>query len=139
MTDDTEYKCIGCSRYKFRSDFYDSSAANAKDGRNPYCTHCCKVNRSLEGVRKRDKRSKMSVRQQQRAKNLGIARDHSLTLAKVFKRYHGWCGICNEWVQPKHASMDHIKPLSKGGTHTFCNVQLSHLKCNLRKGAMYES
>jgi 5-methylcytosine-specific restriction endonuclease McrA len=30
--------------------------------------------------------------------------------------------------------MDHAFPLGKGGTHTWDNIQLSHLICNLRKG-----
>ena len=31
------------------------------------------------------------------------------------------------------ASLDHIVPLSQGGTHTLGNVQLAHLVCNERK------
>ena len=50
----------------------------------------------------------------------------------------GWiCQICHKKVNKrlKHphsmcASLDHIVPLSKGGTHIYANVQLTHLKCN---------
>lgn len=59
---------------------------------------------------------------------------------KVFQR-DGWrCGRCGKKVNkrlkypdPKSASLDHIVPLSAGGDHTYVNVQLAHLRCNLEK------
>ena len=58
----------------------------------------------------------------------------------VYKR-DGWvCGICGEPVNkdlgypdPESASLDHIIPLATGGTHTWDNVQLAHLRCNVEK------
>lgn len=58
----------------------------------------------------------------------------------VFER-DGWvCGICGEpvdknlqWPDQWSKSLDHVKPLSKGGHHVWDNVQLSHLDCNIRK------
>ena len=29
-----------------------------------------------------------------------------------------------------YPTIDHIKPISKGGTHTWDNVQLAHFHCN---------
>ena len=125
-------QCIGCSEYKPLDNFY--KAANTDDGLNRYCKKCCKVNRALESVRRRDRKSKISFRQRHRAKLLGLACDSTITLAKVFRQSHGTCSLCGEWVKPRHASIDHIVPVSKGGTHTWNNVQLVHLVCNLRKG-----
>jgi 5-methylcytosine-specific restriction endonuclease McrA len=34
----------------------------------------------------------------------------------------------------QHAHLDHIVPLSKGGTHTWANVALTHGLCNQKKG-----
>jgi 5-methylcytosine-specific restriction endonuclease McrA len=34
----------------------------------------------------------------------------------------------------QHAHLDHIVPLSKGGTHTWANVALTHGACNQKKG-----
>lgn len=36
---------------------------------------------------------------------------------------------------PLCASIDHIVPLSQGGTNDLTNLQLAHLRCNLRKRA----
>lgn len=59
---------------------------------------------------------------------------------KVYLR-DGWiCQHCKKrvnkrlkWPDPLCASLDHIIPLSKGGTHTYSNVQLTHLSCNFAK------
>ena len=63
-----------------------------------------------------------------------------IDLKGVFAECGMTCGICKERVDfrlkhpdPKSPSIDHIIPLSKGGTHTYENVQLTHLVCNLRK------
>ena len=60
----------------------------------------------------------------------------------VFVRDRWICGICGtsvdpllEYPDPFSASLDHVIPLSKGGTHTYSNVQCSHLRCNVGKGA----
>ncbi len=126
-------QCVGCGDIKARAQYYKCSTT--EDGLNRYCKHCCKVNRALEAVRKRDKKSKISFRQRHRANDLGVECDDSIKLVEVFRRARGMCGLCKKWVAPGKASMDHIKPLSKHGTHTWDNVQLTHLKCNLIKGA----
>ncbi len=126
-------RCVGCKNTKKNEDFYNSS--KTEDGLNRYCIQCCKVNRSLEAVRKRDKKSKISFRQRHRAGVLGVECDTSITLVEVFRISRGICNECHLWVPPGKASIDHRYPLSKGGTHTWDNVQLVHLICNLRKGA----
>lgn len=71
--------------------------------------------------------------------------DYSITIAKLIKRDEGICKICGEKVDTKdytidsnrnfivgerYPSIDHIIPVSKGGTHTWNNVQLAHHQCN---------
>ncbi len=128
----TVKRCVLCGLIKEKSLFYKNT--NTTDKLNRYCIKCCKVNRALEAVRKRDKKSKISMRQRHRAGVLGVACDDTIKLVGVYKADLGVCTICKAWVKPKHASMDHIIPLSKGGTHTWPNIQLVHLVCNLRKG-----
>jgi 5-methylcytosine-specific restriction endonuclease McrA len=61
----------------------------------------------------------------------------------VFRR-DGWvCQLCGKPVDkalkgtrsPGAPTLDHIIPLSKGGSHTYGNVQLAHWTCNAAKGA----
>lgn len=45
------------------------------------------------------------------------------------------CGICGKPIEDmKDCTIDHIRPLSKGGQTTLENCQLAHFKCNLLKG-----
>lgn len=65
----------------------------------------------------------------------------ALVLQFLFRRNPN-CGICNKRVDlsldtphPYAPSVDHIKPLCKGGEHDIDNVQLAHFSCNARKGS----
>ena len=35
-------------------------------------------------------------------------------------------------------SLDHVVPLSRGGSHTLGNVRCAHLICNIRKGSKFD-
>lgn len=52
----------------------------------------------------------------------------------IYKR-DGWrCHICKKKVAKKQASLDHLIPLSQGGSHTSDNVALAHRRCNSKRG-----
>lgn len=59
----------------------------------------------------------------------------------IYEKDDWMCGLCGERVNEKlkypnkmSATIDHIIPLSIGGTHEIRNVQLAHLHCNKCKG-----
>jgi len=60
----------------------------------------------------------------------------------VFERDGFRCLICTEPLRmdvkaphPLTPSIDHIVPLSRGGAHSYANIQSAHLACNVAKGA----
>jgi 5-methylcytosine-specific restriction endonuclease McrA len=60
----------------------------------------------------------------------------------IAKRDKYRCGLCGGKVDmtrqhpdPMFASIDHVVPLSQGGTNDLHNLQLAHLRCNLTKRA----
>lgn len=75
------------------------------------------------------------------------ARKHAATigvvdLAALWDAQAGRCPLCLEQIDlglkapdPMSKSVDHIVPLSKGGTHEQSNLQWTHLVCNIKKGA----
>jgi hypothetical protein len=130
-------QCRCCKRVLPAADSHFYHLVSGPQGLHPNCIQCCKVSRALEAVRKRDKSSKISVRQRVRAQSLGITYEE-VYLVEVYRIRRGICGLCLMWVMPKHASMDHIRPLSKGGTHHYVNIQLTHLLCNLQKSNKYD-
>lgn len=70
--------------------------------------------------------------------------DNDITLEKLYNRSTGVCALCGRPCDyedyvfngsvfiagNRYPSIDHIKPLSKGGSHTWDNVQLAHKQCN---------
>ena len=68
--------------------------------------------------------------------------DKSVTLENVYKKFNGICQNCGKRLNfncdsnsNDYPSIDHIKPLSKGGCHKWDNVQLLCRHCNEVKGA----
>ena len=71
--------------------------------------------------------------------------DDAVTLRAVMKRDHGICMLCglpvdetdmkNGHPSKMYPTIDHIIPISVGGSHTWKNVQLAHNSCNARKCA----
>ena len=60
---------------------------------------------------------------------------------EIFYRDLFMCKLCNKPLDMKakapeslSPSIDHIIPLSKGGTHEPANCQAAHLRCNISKG-----
>lgn len=80
------------------------------------------------------------ARQRRRAKMHGAASE-PYTLAEIAARDEHGCQLCGNRVRmdlvypdPMSPSIDHIVPISDGGSDLRVNVQLAHLVCNLRKG-----
>ncbi len=75
--------------------------------------------------------------------------DNDITLKKLFYRDNGTCAICGGkcdfedykvkngkfCVGRRYPTVDHIFPLSKGGKHSWKNIQLAHQACNSKKGS----
>lgn len=74
--------------------------------------------------------------------------DKDISLEKLYKRDKGICYLCGERcdyndkvitkegyyiVGETYPSIDHVKPLSKGGKHSWNNVRLAHHSCNTIK------
>lgn len=90
-----------------------------------------------------------SVKKDRRIKKLkSICVDRNITLETLFKKSGGVCALCGglcDWSDhtvkddgsfvagAMYPSIDHIKPISKGGLHEWKNVQLAHCRCNCLK------
>lgn len=63
-----------------------------------------------------------------------------VTIAYLYERDNGRCGLCGgkvslkrRWPDLLSPSKDHILPIAKGGDDSRANKQLAHLGCNLKK------
>lgn len=60
------------------------------------------------------------------------------TIYKMLKnRFAGVvpCFLCGMFVAPSDASLEHIKPLSEGGTDLIGNLTIAHIECNSARGS----
>ena len=103
-----------------------------------YCSHKC-YTKAYEATKDANRRKKIA----------NALVDHDINLERLYERDHGICAICGgkcDWSDHKrngryfiagknYPSIDHIVPLSKGGEHSWNNVQLVHFSCNSKKGA----
>jgi ribosomal protein L37E len=74
---------------------------------------------------------------QRRKEQMRSAYKEPVSFKKIYKRDKGMCGICGMEVpydkSPTNiwgATIDHIIPISQGGTHEPSNCQLAHRLCN---------
>lgn len=78
----------------------------------------------------------------QRARKFGVSYEYINPLT-VYTRDEWTCRLCHQPIDPHatfphphSASLDHAVPISRGGPHTYDNVQAAHLRCNIRKAAI---
>lgn len=110
----------------------------------PRDTHCRTCGVEIVGLGRffcSDRCSKKLEKKIRRARKLSAGPHEAVGLAYVMKRDAGKCRLCGGAVDrnavvphPKAPTLDHVVPLSRGGTHTRANLQLAHFSCNVIKG-----
>ena len=110
-----------------------------------FCSDECrnKYKRTAISINRRNG-NRVHTKNIRRAKKFGGKIERGITLRKLIQRNGLRCAICGkmcDWNDrswnghcgPLYPSMDHIIPMSKGGGHTWDNVQVAHMICNDRK------
>jgi 5-methylcytosine-specific restriction endonuclease McrA len=83
------------------------------------------------------KRAEAEARRRARKNETEVER---VDFEMILERDGMWCYLCEREVEdPNEIHFDHVIPLSRGGTHTFDNLKVTHGSCNLKKGAHYGS
>jgi hypothetical protein len=137
--------CSACQRWKFNNPgtlrpvektcATCSTSLVGKRADAQFCSASCRDASPANAMRYRDK-SKL-----RRARIKSGQRGEPVRAEAVLDR-DGWmCGLCGEsidgsvrWPDPASPSIDHITPVSRGGSHSMANLQAAHLGCNSRKG-----
>lgn len=132
----THRQCNSCDELLPLTEEYFTKARSRKYGLEYMCKMCRRKNRMRRYYENPD--AENSVRRARMVQNGPI---DPIKYGEVYERDSGVCQLCDEEVDdslarpaPMSGSIDHIRPISKGGTHTYDNVQLAHLRCNMSKG-----
>jgi hypothetical protein len=100
-------------------------------------TECLGDFKSLQNA---DNRYRYSMKSN--AAKFNVSYDESITRREVFSRGNGLCYICGQLTHyensdeysPLLATVDHLIPWTRGGEHSWENVKLCCLRCNIVKG-----
>jgi 5-methylcytosine-specific restriction endonuclease McrA len=123
------------------ADFFPRYLHQAISHRGRFCSNRCWLARLAENKRIHESKTHANrVYSARRRARKQLVPFEDFDRKEIFDR-DGWiCGICSNPVDhrlsfPDHlsASLDHVVPLSKGGSHTKTNSQCSHWICNSRK------
>ena len=111
-------------------------------------TYCSLKCRRIADNRRTKKYNVTHGKHRLRSIKYGTDFDKSVNLDELIKRDGLRCAICGEMCDTNdketingivicgnnYQSIDHIRPMSKGGGHTWDNVQVAHRMCNSKKG-----
>lgn len=136
--DRTGICCICGKEYTVREYVESAGLKKASDG------GVCSIECRQEKARRIKRRYKTPSNHRHRAKIHGVDYEPGITLKKLVMRDGLRCALCGElcdwndhswskYLGPKHPTIDHIIPISKGGPHTWANVQVACAMCNSLK------
>lgn len=140
--DDGDRTCNTCKVKKPITDFYRGALYTR--GRWPRCAEC-----HVKWFTERYQANKSyyddlfrTARHQRRAQMYGSEWDPGITRAAL-REIHGdacmYCGVDMDFMErgrkqaPTRATVEHIIPLSRGGSHTWENMAIACSKCNCTK------
>lgn len=148
MLTEKTHKCVVCGSLFSIQDYMDDCSLIEIQHNPKYCSAECKKKHTKQEQKNYRKlnHTKKADNNRHRARKYGGNYESGITLAKMIKRDGLRCalcgGLCNpddhSWSKysgPTYPSIDHIIPMSKGGSHTWDNVQVAHIMCNSLKGA----
>ena len=143
LMNDKTHVCSVCGKHFSRAEFMESKGLKLIPTNPKYCSKEC--SRKAMNMAKKNTPSGRTGNYYVRARKYGCEYVAGITLKKLIKRDGLRCAICGEmcdpddrsWSEysgPTYPSIDHIIPMSKGGGHTWDNVQVAHIICNSEKG-----
>lgn len=72
---------------------------------------------------------------ERRAREAGASTEEEIDFKRIYQRDRDICYLCGRKVKKSERHLDHVIPLSRGGTHSEDNLRLTHARCNLIKGS----
>jgi 5-methylcytosine-specific restriction endonuclease McrA len=111
------WECTRCHRMKPRGNF--GRVGRGEDCRHSHCRECRREPKAANAARRR---------------GAGVTKIPHGWVRQLWASQAGRCALCWRPIFGAY-HIDHKVAVSRGGAHTFSNLQLTHPACNLRKGS----
>lgn len=132
------------NREKLRDDSRKRYRENPEKARIYYAKNKDRLFDYYRRYRKTEHGKAIKIVERVRRRSVVCIGDNDITIEALYNRSTGICALCggycdfNDYVYRgttfiagnHYPSIDHIVPISKGGSHTWDNVQLAHKQCN---------
>lgn len=148
-TDGYRAQCKPC-RNSYMSGYYDANREARKEYEQDRRTNNAEHMRALDMARyERDKDKRIALATEhshlRRARLKEVAHERGITVPALRKIQGDGCCYCGVemtfirgergTIAPNRATLEHIRPISRGGTHTWDNAALACHRCNTSKNA----
>ena len=151
IMNDRSHVCVVCGKRFSKAEFMRIKGRTLVPTNPRYCSPECerKYSNKIRNSHP-DRRKWRTANHRHRARKYGVPYESGITLAKLIKRDGLRCALCggmcnlndhswSEYSGATYPSIDHIIPMSKGGGHTWDNVQIAHMLCNALKSDKLEA
>lgn len=151
IMNDRSHVCVVCGKRFSKAEFMRIKGRTLVPTNPRYCSpECERKYRNKIRNSHPDRRKWRTANHRHRARKYGVPYESGITLAKLIKRDGLRCALCggmcnlndhswSEYSGATYPSIDHIIPMSKGGGHTWDNVQIAHMLCNSLKSDKLEA
>lgn len=139
-------ECVADSRKKIKARYREKNREKLREANREYARRTCDNEARKERERKRaaewrtanpelarQRRREFYLRHRERLR--GTRKSASVKRREaVYARDEATCHLCGGHVAWNEFEVDHIIPVSGGGSNDLQNLAASHMKCNRRKG-----
>lgn len=122
-------QCSQCSQVKPLDD-YCLVYRYGKQCRMQPCRACTRLNGK---GRMRDPQKSLDIQNRRRARMAGVATIEKIDRTAIIERDASTCYLCLRVLTKKEITLDHVVPLTRGGSHTYDNLRVCCRPCNTRK------
>lgn len=122
-----ERQCTKCGETKPTDEFPWRVQRKGRRIRHAWCALCLAAYYREHGKANADRKAEQGQRYRYRKLKNWV---EDVDRAERFMRDGGLCGICGLAADPDDWHLDHVRPVSKGGEHSYANTQVSHPLCN---------
>lgn len=128
-------ECKVCRKKMNNDDYQKNKKAILKKAKEKYAYNPSKIRERQRAWCVKNPQKRRAIKQRRRAREIGANGSHTYNdIENILIFQKNKCVICKVSIKKKY-HVDHVIPLSRGGSNDKDNIQLLCPSCNMSKGA----